>query len=99
MRVRLRLLRRERQRFLAPEVVKTEARKSFVIFQPLGVVAAVMPWNFPFWQVFRFAAPELMAGNAAVLVMATYPLAEVRQAHERLERGHVRGKIVLVVAE
>jgi succinate-semialdehyde dehydrogenase/glutarate-semialdehyde dehydrogenase len=59
------------ERFLAPEVVKTEARKSFVTFQPLGVVLAVMPWNFPLWQVFRFAAPGLMAGNAAVLKHAS----------------------------
>ncbi|MCT7373700.1 NAD-dependent succinate-semialdehyde dehydrogenase [Chelativorans salis] len=53
--------------FLAPEVVDIGRRKSFVTFQPLGVILAVMPWNFPFWQVFRFAAPALMAGNAAVL--------------------------------
>ena len=59
------------ERFLAPEMVKTEARKSFVVFQPLGVVLAVMPWNFPLWQVFRFAAPGLMAGNAAVLKHAS----------------------------
>ena len=57
--------------FLTPEVVDTEASRSFVTFQPLGVVLAVMPWNFPFWQVFRFAAPALMAGNAGVLKHAS----------------------------
>ena len=56
---------------LAPEIVKTEATKSYVAFEPLGVVLAVMPWNFPFWQVFRFAAPALMAGNAGVLKHAS----------------------------
>jgi succinate-semialdehyde dehydrogenase/glutarate-semialdehyde dehydrogenase len=56
---------------LAPEIVKTEAAKSYVAFEPIGVVLAVMPWNFPFWQVFRFAAPALMAGNAGVLKHAS----------------------------
>ncbi len=53
--------------FLSSEDVKTEAEHSFVTYKPMGVVLAVMPWNFPLWQVFRFAAPALMAGNAAVL--------------------------------
>ncbi len=53
--------------FLADEAIETEAARSYVAFRPLGVVLAVMPWNFPLWQVFRFAAPALMAGNAGVL--------------------------------
>ncbi len=57
--------------FLFPEPVKTEASKSFITFEPLGIVLAVMPWNFPFWQVFRCAAPTLMAGNAMVLKHAS----------------------------
>ncbi|UCH94356.1 MAG: NAD-dependent succinate-semialdehyde dehydrogenase [Candidatus Aminicenantes bacterium] len=59
------------QIFLKPESVQTDASDSFVSFQPLGVVLAVMPWNFPFWQVFRFAAPGLMAGNAGILKHAS----------------------------
>ena len=55
------------ERFLAAEDVDTEAHHSFVTYKPLGVILAVMPWNFPLWQVFRFAAPALMAGNGAVL--------------------------------
>ncbi len=55
------------ERFLSPEQIKTEASKSYVTFEPLGTVLAIMPWNFPFWQVIRFAAPALMAGNAGVL--------------------------------
>src|SRR5438034_7732753 len=54
-------------RFLAPEPRETDAPRSYVRFEPLGPVLAVMPWNFPFWQVFRFAAPALMAGNAGIL--------------------------------
>lgn len=55
------------ERFLTPEYVVTRASESYIMFEPLGIVLSIMPWNFPFWQVFRFAIPTLVAGNTTIL--------------------------------
>lgn len=57
--------------FLADEVTNTDARKSFISFEPIGVIGSIMPWNFPYWQALRFAAPSLMVGNTVMLKPAS----------------------------
>jgi acyl-CoA reductase-like NAD-dependent aldehyde dehydrogenase len=72
--------------FTADEVVNTDARKSIVTFEPLGVIGSIMPWNFPYWQALRFAAPSLMAGNTIVLKPASATMGcgiEIEKAFSR----------------
>jgi succinate-semialdehyde dehydrogenase/glutarate-semialdehyde dehydrogenase/succinyl-CoA reductase len=72
--------------FLTDEVVNTDARKSFISFEPLGVIGSIMPWNFPYWQALRFASPSLMAGNTIVLKPASATMQsgiEIEKAFEK----------------
>ena len=59
------------QIFPTDEIINADARKTVVAFEPIGVIGSVMPWNFPYWQAIRFAAPSLMVGNTAVLKPAS----------------------------
>ena len=72
---------------LKDEVIETAYSKSYVAFQPIGVVLAVMPWNFPFWQVWRFVAPTLMAGNAAVLKHASNVFGAAKKIEEVIHKA------------
>src|SRR5438874_2846080 len=86
------------EKFLADENIASNATESYVAFRPLGVILAVMPWNFPYWQVFRFAAPALMAGNTAVLKHASN-VSRVALEIERImqEAGLPRGVLRTVL--
>lgn len=75
------------EEFLAKEIIKTDAKKSYTSFEPIGVVLAVMPWNYPFWQVFRFAAPALMAGNIGVLKHASNVMQSATNIQTIFERA------------
>ena len=72
---------------LAPKEIKTDASKSYVRYEPIGVVLAVMPWNYPFWQVFRFIAPALMAGNIGVLKHASNVMQSAENIQKVFERA------------
>ena len=75
------------EKHLSSKNIKTDASKSYVNFEPIGVVLAVMPWNYPFWQVFRFAAPALMAGNIGVLKHASNVMRSANNIQKVFERA------------
>lgn len=89
------------ERFLADERYETSADASWVSYEPVGVVLAIMPWNFPLWQVFRFAAPALMAGNAALLKHSPNTTGTALRAQELLEAAGLPAGLftALLVAE
>lgn len=75
------------KRQLSPETIKTDALKSYISYEPLGVILAIMPWNYPFWQVFRFAAPGLMAGNVGILKHASNVMGSGHNIQKVFERA------------
>lgn len=88
-------------RFLADETYETSADNSWVSYEPVGIVLAIMPWNFPLWQVFRFAAPALMAGNAAFLKHSPNTTGAALEAQDILEAAGLPAGLftTLLVAE
>jgi len=83
--------------FLSDEYVDTEAHKSYVSFRPIGVVLAIMPWNFPFWQVFRFLAPALMAGNCGLLKHASNVTGCAMAIEEIIKDAGFEGEVLKVL--
>ena len=84
--------------FISEEVLNTDARKSFITFDPLGIVASIMPWNFPYWQALRFAAPCLMAGNVIVMKPSSVTIQcglELERAFE--ESGFPKGTFSIII--
>ncbi|SNQ61408.1 NAD-dependent succinate-semialdehyde dehydrogenase [Candidatus Methanoperedens nitratireducens] len=80
------------ERFLEPEIVETDARKSYVSFEPRGAILCIMPWNFPFWQALRFASPALSGGNVVLLKHSSYvPLCALELEKVFLEAGFPEG--------
>lgn len=72
---------------LADKIIETDAQKSYVSYEPIGVVLAVMPWNYPYWQVFRFLAPQLMAGNVGLLKHASNVMLSAKKIQELVEKA------------
>lgn len=81
------------EKFLSPEIIKADAYKSYVSYEPMGVVLAVMPWNFPFWQVFRFAIPTLIAGNTALLKHASNVMMSAENIQKTFELAGFPGNV------
>ena len=87
-------------RLIAPEMLRAEGLHSYVQYEPMGVILAVMPWNFPFWQVFRFAVPALMAGNAVLLKHApSVPQCAMRIEGLVRQAGFLRGVLLSLLVE